>query len=179
MAEQVGHQTPYQFQHLLGRAWWNADAVTQEVGQYLIEALGREDGILAIDETGFIKQGEHSVGVQVQHCSVTGRLENCQVGVFLAYVSPHGHSLIDRRLYLPQFWCNDSDKRGKAGVPETVKFATKPQLAKQMLESAFAAGIRPPWVVADEVYGNDGKFWWLEQHHQQSYLLTVASSHCV
>lgn len=180
MAEQVGHQSPYQFQHLLGRARWDAEKVTQEVGQYLIEARGREDGILAIDETGFIKQGDHSVGVQVQHCSLTGRLENCQVGVFLAYVSPHGHSLIDRRLYLPQSWCNDPDKRGKGGVPETVKFATKPQLAKQMLESAFTAGIRPAWVVADEVYGNDGKFWWwLEQHHQQSYLLTVASSHSV
>lgn len=178
MAEQVGHQSPYQFQHLLGRAQWDADKVTQEVCQYLIEALGQDDGILAIDETGFIKQGNHSVGVQVQHCSLTGRLENCQVGVFLAYVSRHGHSLIDRRLYLPQSWCNDADKRGKAGVPETVKFATKPQLAKQILESAFATGIRPRWVVADEVYGNDGKFWWwLEQHYQQSYLLTVASSH--
>jgi SRSO17 transposase len=86
MAEQVGHQSPYQFQHLLGRARWDADAVTQEVGQYLTEALGRDDGILAIDETGFIKQGNHSVGVQVQHCSLTGRLENCQVGVFLASV---------------------------------------------------------------------------------------------
>lgn len=180
MAEQVGHQTPYQFQHLLGRARWDAEEVSQEVRQYVIEALGREDGILAVDETGFIKQGNHSVGVQVQHCSLTGRLENCQVGVFLAYVSPQGHSLIDRRLYLPQSWCNEADKRAKAGVPETIKFATKPQLAKQMLESAFAAGIRPKWVVADEVYGNDGKFWWwLEQHYQQPYLLTVASSHCV
>ncbi len=151
MAEQVGHQSPYQFQHLLGRARWDADQVTQAVGQYLIEAVGREDGILAIDETGFIKQGDHSVGVQVQHCSLTGRLENCQVGVFLAYVSLQGESLIDRRLYLPQSWCNDPDKRAKAGVPETIEFATKPQLAKQMLESAFQAGIRPMWVVADEV----------------------------
>ena len=180
MAEQVGHQSPYQFQHLLGRAQWDAEEVTQEVRQYVTEALGREDGLLAIDETGFIKQGSHSVGVQVQHCSLTGRLENCQVGVFLAYVSPHGQSLIDRRLYLPQSWCNDPDKRAKAGVPETIKFATKPQLAKQMLESAFQAGIRPAWVVADEVYGNDGKFWWwLEQHYQQPYLLTVANSHSV
>ncbi len=81
-------------------------------------------------QTGFIKQGSHSVGVQVQHCSLTGRLENCQVGVFLAYVNLHGHSLIDRRLYLPQSWCNDSDQRVKAGVPKTVEFATKPQLAQ-------------------------------------------------
>lgn len=180
MAEQVGHETPYQFQHLLGRAQWDADEVTSEVRQYVTEALGQEDGILAVDETGFIKQGIHSVGVQVQHCSLTGRLENCQVGVFLASVSPQGHSLIDRRLYLPQSWCHDTDKRAKAGVPKNVEFATKPQLAKQMLKSAFAAGIRPTWVVADEVYGNDGKFWgWLEQDYQQPYLLTVASSHSV
>lgn len=180
MAERVGHKAPYQFQHLLGRAQWDADKVTQEVQQYIAQTLGQEDGILAVDETGFIKQGSHSVGVQVQHCSLTGRLENCQVGVFLAYVSPCGHSLIDRRLYLPQSWCNDPDKRAKAGVPDTVEFATKPQLAKQMLKRAFEAGVRPKWVVADEVYGNDGKFWWwLEQQYQQPYLLTVANSHCV
>ncbi len=180
MAERVGHKAPYQFQHLLGRAQWDADEVTQEVQQYITQALGQADGILAVDETGFIKQGSHSVGVQLQHCSLTGRLENCQVGVFLAYVSPQGHSLIDRRLYLPQSWCNDRDKRAKAGVPDTVEFATKPQLAKQMLKRAFETGVRPKWVVADEVYGNDGKFWWwLEQQYQQPYLLTVANSHCV
>jgi SRSO17 transposase len=180
MAEQVGHKAPYQFQHLLGRAQWEADEVTQEIQQYVIESLGQEDGILAVDETGFIKQGSHSVGVQVQHCSLTGRLENCQVGVFLAYVSRYGHSLIDRRLYLPQSWCNDSDQRAKAGVPKTVGFATKPQLAQQMLKGAFEAGVRPKWVVADEVYGKDGKFWWwLEEQYQQPYLLTVASTHSV
>lgn len=180
MAEQIGHKAPYQFQHLLGRAQWEADEVTQEIQQYLVESLGQADGILAVDETGFIKQGSHSVGVQVQHCSLTGRLENCQVGVFLAYVNPHGHSLIDRRLYLPQSWCNDPDKRAKVGVPETTEFATKPQLAKQMLKGAFEAGVRPKWVVADEVYGKDGKFWWwLEKQYQQPYLLTVASTHSV
>lgn len=180
MAEQVGHKTPYQFQHLLGRAHWDADEVTQEIQHYVIESLGQADDILAVDETGFIKQGSHSVGVQVQHCSLTGRLENCQVGVFLAYVNPQGHSLIDRRLYLPQSWCDDPDQRAKAGVPETVEFATKPQLAKQMLKGAFEAGLRPKWVVADEVYGKDGKFWWwLEEQYQQPYLLTVANTHSV
>jgi SRSO17 transposase len=180
MAEQVGHQTPYRFQHLLGRAQWQADALAHEVRQYLIEALGQANGILAVDETGFIKQGDQSVGVQVQHCSLTGRLENCQVGVFLAYVNPQGHSLIDRRLYLPQSWATDLEKRSKAGVPKPIQFATKPQLAKQMLQSAFEDGIRPEWVVADEVYGNDGKFWWwLEQQYHQPYLVTVASSHSV
>lgn len=180
MAEQVGHKAPYRFQHLLGRARWDAAAMTAEVRDYVLEHLGKEGTILAVDETGFIKQGEHSVGVQVQHCSLTGRLENCQVGVFLAYVSPHGHTLIDHRLYLPQSWANDADRRAKVGVPESVRFATKPQLAKQMLQSAFDSGLRPDWVVADEVYGNDGKlWWWLEQEHQQPYLLTVGSQHSV
>jgi SRSO17 transposase len=99
MAEQVGHKAPYRFQHLLGRARWDALAMTAEGRDYALEHLGKEGMILAVDETGFIKQGEHSVGVQVQHCSLTGRLENCQVGVFLAYITPHGHTLIDRRLY--------------------------------------------------------------------------------
>lgn len=188
MAEQVGHNNPYRFQHLLGRAQWDADALTTEVCQYVVEHLDADETILAIDETGFIKQGEHSVGVQVQYCGLTGRLENCQVGVFLAYVSLHGHTLIDRRLYLPQSWARNQDKRKKTGVPETIKFATKPQLAKQMLQSAFASGLRPSWVVAVglcpaagvEVYGSDGKFWWwLEQQYQQPYLLTVGSQQSV
>jgi len=180
MAEQVGHNNPYRFQHLLGRAQWDADALTSEVCQYVVEHLETDGAILAIDETGFIKQGEHSVGVQVQYCGLTGRLENCQVGVFLAYVSEHGHTLIDRRLYLPQSWATDQGKRKKTGVPETITFATKPRLAREMLQSAFASGVRPAWVVADEVYGSDGKFWWwLEQEHQQPYLLTVGSQHSV
>jgi SRSO17 transposase len=180
MAEQVGHANPYRLQHLLGRAQWNADALKTEVRSYAVEHLGTQEVILAVDETGFIKQGEHSVGVQVQYCGLTGRLENCQVGVFLAYVSPHGHTLIDRRLYLPQSWAEEPDKRAKAGVPEAVKFATKPQLARQMLQSTFESGLRPAWVVADEVYGSDGKFWWwLEQEHHQPYLLTVGVQHSV
>ena len=174
MAEQAGHNNPYRFQHLLGRAQWDADALMSEVRQYVLEQLNADETILAVDETGFIKQGEHSVGVQVQYCGLTGRLENCQVGVFLAYISRHGHTLIDRCLYLPQSWAGHQDKRVKVGVPAAIRFATKPQLAKQMLQSAFASGLRPAWVVADEVYGSDGKFWWwLEQEHQQPYLLTV------
>lgn len=120
------------------------------------------------------------MGVQVQYCGLTGRLENCQVEVFLAYLSEHGHTLIERRLYLPQSWATDQTKRNKTGVPETITFATKPRLARAMLHSAFASGVRPAWVVADEVYGSDGKFWWwLEQEYQQPYLLTVGSQHSV
>lgn len=174
VAEQVGDANPYRVQHLLGRAHWDADAVTDEIRQYAIEHLNDPFDIMAIDETGFLKQGEQSVGVQVQYYGTTGHLENCQVGVFLAYITQKGHTLIDRRLYLPKSWTEDSQKSRKAGVPETVKFATKPQLAQQMLQSTWDAGIRARWFVADEVYGNDGSFWWwLEKTGKQPYVLTV------
>ncbi|WP_051033270.1 IS701 family transposase [Chroococcidiopsis thermalis] len=156
MAEQVGYVNPYRFQHLLGRAQWSADAVCAEVRQYAMEHLKSETDILAIDETGFLKQGEQSVGVQVQYYGTTGHLENCQVGVFMSYISDKGHTLIDRRLYLPRSWSEDQNKRKKGAIPEAIKFATSPQLAQQMLESAFKDGIRPTWFVALEVYGNDG-----------------------
>ncbi len=144
------------------------------LGQYAVEYLKSETDILAIDETGFLKQGEQSVGVQVQYYGTTGDLENCQVGVFMSYISDKGHTLIDRRLYLPRSWAEEQNKRKKAAIPEALKFATKPQLAQQMLESAIIAGIRPAWFVADEVYGNDGSFWWwLEKTAKLPYVLTV------
>jgi len=174
MAEQVGYSNPYRLQHLLGRAQWDADAVCAFVRQYAVEHLKSETDILAIDETGFLKQGEQSVGVQVQYYGTTGHLENCQVGVFMSYISEKGHTLIDRRLYLPRSWAEDQSKRKKTAIPESIKFATKPQLAQQMLESAIIDGIRPTWFVADEVYGNDGSFWWwLEKSAKQPYVLTV------
>lgn len=180
IAEQVGDMTPYRVQHLLGRAQWNEEQLAQEVRQYGVENLNQPEDIFAIDETGFLKQGNHSVGVQVQYYGTTGHLENCQVGVFLAYITSKGHTLIDRRLYLPKSWADDSQKRDKVGVPETVKFATKAQLAQQMLQSAWDAGVRSAWVVADEVYGNDTSFGrWLEQSGQQSYVLTVNKKHSV
>lgn len=180
MAEQAGHANPYRLQHLLGRACWDADALCQTVRAYVHEHLQDPGGILAVDETAFLKQGEHSVGVQVQYCGTTGHMENCQVGVFLSYISARGHSLVDRRLYLPDSWSKDQTRRHKAGVPEAVEFATKPHLARAMLENAFNSGIRPAWVVADEVYGSDGKFWWwLETEHQQAYVLSVSVKHSV
>lgn len=180
VAEYVGQNNPYSVQHLLGRARWDAEAICTEVRNYVCEHLGSNEAILAVDETSFIKQGQHSVGVQVQYCGTTGHKENCQVGVFLTYISEYGHTLIDRRLYLPQSWAEDALRRKKVSVPEAVEFATKPQLARQMLQLAFESGIRPAWVVADEVYGNDAKFrWWLEQEHEQAYLLHVSVSHSV
>ena len=164
IAEQVGNENPYRVQHLLGRAQWDADKLAQEIRQYAIAGLSEPNDIFALDETGFLKQGSQSVGVQVQYYGTTGHLENCQVGVFLSYNTGKGHTLIDRRLYLPKSWVEDSDKRSKAGVPKTTTFATKAQLAQQMLQSAWDAGFRSAWVVADEVYGNDTRFGrWLEQ----------------
>lgn len=127
-----------------------------EIRQYALEHLKSQTDILAIDETGFLKQKDQSVGVQVQYYGTTGHLENCQVGVFMSYISDLGHTLIDRRLYLPRSWSEDQSKCKKVAIPEAIKFATKPQLAQQMLQSAFKSGIRPAWFVADEVYGTDG-----------------------
>ena len=180
VAEQVGDANPYRVQHLLGRAQWDEEQLCQEVRQYGIAGLREAEDIFALDETGFLKQGSQSVGVQVQYYGTTGHLENCQVGVFLAYGTTRGHSLIDRRLYLPKSWADDAQKRGKVGVPETVRFATKAQLAQQMLQSAWDAGLRSAWFVADEVYGNDTRFGrWLEQTGQQPYVLTVNKKHSV
>jgi len=180
IAEQVGNENPYRVQHLLGRAQWDAEKLAQEIRQYAVAGLSEPNDIFALDETGFLKQGSQSVGVQVQYYGTTGHLENCQIGVFLSYITGKGHTLIDRRLYLPKSWVEDSDKRCKAGVPKTTTFATKAQLAQQMLQSAWDAGLRSAWVVADEVYGNDTRFGrWLEQTGQQPYVLTVNKKHSV
>lgn len=174
MAEQVGYTSPYRLQHLLGRAIWDEEQVCASVRDYLVEHLDDGAGILAVDETSFIKRGEESVGVGKQYCGLTGQIENCQVGVFLAYISSKGQSLLDRRLYLPKSWTTVSKRRKKAHIPRKVRFATKTGLAKGMLHSAFQAGIHPAWFVADEVYSRDASFWrWLEQTVRQPYVLTV------
>ena len=175
MAEEAGHLNPYRFQHLLGRSQWDSNALLKEVRRYVVEHLNDDTAIFAIDETAFLKKGTQSVGVQRQYCGLTKQIENCQVGVFLAYISSKGHSLIDRRLYLPKSWSDDRSRCKKAKVPEELKFATKIELAKQMLQSAFEAEIRPAWFVADEVYSSNGSFWyWLEQEARQPYVLTVS-----
>jgi SRSO17 transposase len=132
---------------------------------------------LVIDETGFLKKGTKSAGVQRQYSGTAGRRENCQIGVFLSYASPRGRALVDRELYLPKEWANDDARRREAGIPAAVAFATKPQLARQMLERAFTAGMPAGWVTGDEVYGNDGDLRrWLEGK-DQPYVLAVSCSH--
>jgi len=155
MAQQVGHANPYRLQHLLGRAIWDEEQMCAEVRDYVVEHLDDGAGILVVDETSFLKRGEESVGVGKQYCGLTGQIENCQVGVFLAYISSKGQSLIDRRLYLPKSWTKVRQRRKKAHIPSKVRFATKTGLAKGMLHSAINAGIRPAWFVADEVYSRD------------------------
>lgn len=156
LAEAVGERTPHGMQELLNRAVWDADGVRDDLRAYVVAHLGAPEAVLVIDETGFLKKGTHSVGVQRQYSGTAGRIENCQIGVFLAYASPHGHAFLDRDLYLPQSWVADAARREAAGVPPGVGFATKPQLARAMLDRAVAAAVPAGWVTGDEVYGNDG-----------------------
>jgi SRSO17 transposase len=122
-----------------------------------LEHLSDPRAVLVIDETGFLKQGSKSVGVKRQYSGTAGRIENCQIGVFLAYAAPEGHVLLDRALYLPREWADDAERRREAGVPEEVTFATKPELARGMLERALAAGVPAAWVTGDSIYGGDGR----------------------
>lgn len=156
LAEHAGDATPDGVQRLLGPAKWDADAVRDEVVRYARRHLlaQGEGGVLIVDETGFLKKGIKSVGVQRQYSGTAGRIENCQVGVFLALDGSRGRCLIDREFYLPQVWCDDAERRRGAHAPEEVAFATKPQLAMRMIERALDAGLKPDWVLGDEVYSD-------------------------
>jgi SRSO17 transposase len=179
LAEVSGTATPYGFQHLLGRASWSADAVRDELRTYIAQHLGDAHAVLVIDETGFLKKGQHSVGVARQYSGTAGRVENCQIGVFLAYASRHGHALLDRELYLPEAWLDDPARCRRAGIPEDQRFATKPALAKQMLQRPLAVGIPAQWVAGDSVYGDDRRLrMWLEAQ-PQAYVLAVSGKEYV
>jgi SRSO17 transposase len=154
-AEAAGDRTPDGMQDLLSRMRWDADAVRDDLRAYVVEHLGDPDGVLVLDETGFVKKGEKSAGVQRQYSGTAGRVENCQVGVFLGYAGRHGRALIDRALYLPEGWAGDADRRAGAGVPAELTFATKPKLGLRMLERALGAGVPCSWVTGDSVYGAD------------------------
>jgi SRSO17 transposase len=178
MAEAIGEVTPRGVQHLLNDARWDPDAVRDDLREYVVEHLGedKESGVLIVDESGFLKKGEKSVGVARQYTGTAGKKENCQVGVFLCYASEEGAAFIDRALYLPREWTDDPQRLSEAGVPEGVSFATKGQLAKAMLQRAFEADVPARWVVADTVYGmTRGLRGWLEKRGH-SYVLAVTSS---
>ncbi len=179
LAEVSGEATPYGFQYLLGRADWEADAVRDELRRYLIQHLRDPAAVLVIDETGFLKKGRQSAGVARQYSGTAGRIENCQIGVFLAYAGPLGHALLDRELYLPREWTEDAARCRQAGIPEDRRFATKPQLARHMLARAFAAGVPATWVTGDSVYGDDRRLrMWLEAC-PQAYVLAVSGEEYV
>jgi len=176
MAEQAGLDRPYRMQSLLGRSSWSADGLRDVVRDYALEALGDPDGVLVVDETGFLKKGEHSVGVARQYSGAAGRIENSQVGVFVAYASRFGHTLIDRRLYLPESWTSDAERRRQAHVPEDVAFATKIAMARDLIAAALDAGAPCRWVLADALYGGDYRLRHMLEERRQPYVLAVRSN---
>jgi SRSO17 transposase len=179
LAEHLGESGPHGVQRLLNAARWDADAVRDDLRAYVTEHLGDPAGVLIVDETGFLKKGTKSVGVQRQYSGTAGRIENCQVGVFLAYAGSAGRAFLDRELYLPKEWAADDARRREAGVPAAVAFATKPGLARRMLKRAFAAGVSAAWVAGDEVYGDASHLRrWLEARNA-AYVLAVSCSHMV
>ncbi|WP_344925275.1 IS701 family transposase [Saccharopolyspora gregorii] len=153
LAEQAGEMSPDGMQRLLRWADWDIDGVRDDVRDYVVEHLGEPDGVLIVDDTGFLKKGVRSAGVQRQYSGTAGRIENCQIGTFLAYASPRGHALIDRALYLPEPWCADRERCRRAGIPDGTEFETKPRQAMAMLTRAFEADVPFAWVTADEAYG--------------------------
>nr|WP_200216355.1 IS701 family transposase [Micromonospora veneta] len=179
LAEQAGHARPDAMQRLLYRAVWDADAVRDDVRAVIVDRFGDPDAVLVVDETGDLKKGVHTVGVQRQYTGTAGRIENAQVGVFCGYARRHGHTLIDRRVYLPMSWTDDRDRCQGAGVPDEVAFATKAELAADMITAALDAGVPAAWAAADEAYGNSSVFRAHLRQHQLGYVLAVSRSHLV
>jgi SRSO17 transposase len=175
LAEKVGDATPYGVQHLLGRADWDADRVRDDLIAYVHGHLADPRGVLVVDETGFVKKGTKSAGVQRQYAGAAGRVENCQIGVFLAFTGSKGHALLDRELYLPKEWAGDAARRQAARVPPGVAFATKPQLAERMLQRVWRAGVKAAWVTGDTVYGSDAHLRRTLESNRQPYVLAVKS----
>ena len=174
LAEFIGDTTPDGVQHLLERAHWDADLARDILRDYVTEHLGDAEAVLIVDETGFIKKGRHSAGVKRQYSGTAGRIENSQVGVFLHYAGCGGAAFIDRQLYLPREWIEDRARCQAAGIPSSVEFQTKPQLAQRMIERALDAGVPCGWVTGDAVYGGDRRLRaWLESR-EQSFVLAVA-----
>jgi SRSO17 transposase len=178
MAEELGEDGPRGVQRLFGEADWDEEGVRDDLQAYVIEHLGEAGGILVMDETGFLKKGKKSAGVARQYSGTAGRRENSQVGVFLLYASTKGYAFIDRALYLPEEWTADRVRCREAGIPEEVSFATKGELAQQMLLRALVAGVPVDWVVGDTVYGYDELRLFLEEH-QKNYVLAVPETHAI
>jgi SRSO17 transposase len=176
LAEHAQEMTPDGMQRLLTTARWDPDALRDDVRGYVMERLGDPGGLLVVDETGCLKKGARSAGVQRQYSGTAGRIENCQVGVFLAYASGKGRALVDRELYLSKEWATDPARRAEAHVPAQVGFATKPQLAQAMLERAVDGQVPAGWVTADEVYGGDARLRAFLEQRDLAYVLAVKAT---
>lgn len=179
LAEAAGDDGPDRMQRLLNQARWDARGVRDDLRAYVVENLGHPDAVLIVDETGFLKKGTKSAGVQRQYSGTAGRTENCQLGVFLAYASPLGRTLIDAELYLPKSWTDDRPRCRAAGIGDEVAFATKPVLARQMLARALDAGLPVSWATADEAYGMDSKFRRFLEQRRVNYVVAVPKSQAV
>src|SRR5215469_16432156 len=179
LAEAAGDGTPDRMQRLLNNARWDARRVREDLRGYVIEQLGDAAGVLIADDTGFVKKGTKSAGVQRQYSGTAGRVENCQVGVFVAYAAPAGRALIDAELYLPRSWTGDRARCAEAGVPAGAVFATKPELARAMLGRALDAGVPARWATADEAYGQDHKFRGFLERRRLGYVVAVPCSQSV
>jgi SRSO17 transposase len=177
LAEQAGLARPYRMQSLLGRSTWQADRLRDLVREEVLGTLGDAGGVLVVDETGFLKKGTYSVGVARQYSGTAGRVENCQVGVFLGYASRFGQALIDRQLYLPEAWANDKERRRTAAVPQEVTFQTKPAIAANLIAAALDAGARCAFVLADALYGSDSRLRRMLEARGQPYVLATRSNH--
>ena len=178
LAELAGESTPDGMQRLLSTAHWDADAVRDDLVAYVLAHLADPRAILVLDETSFVKKGTKSVGVAPQYSGTVGKIANCQVGVFLAYATPHGPVLLDRALFLPKDWAQDRARRAEAGIPEEMAATSmpKPALGKQLLTRAFAAGVRAAWVTADTVYGGAYELRHLLEERRQPFVFAVPST---
>jgi len=178
LAEELGEHGPRGVQRLLAEADWDEEVVRDDLRTYVVEQLGEESAVLAVDETGFVKKGKKSAGVARQYSGTAGRRENSQIGVFLLYAASRGAAFLDRALYLPEEWTTDRVRCREAGIADDVQFATKGELAKQMLARAFAAGVPAQWIVGDTVYGYEELRLWLDEQ-QKNYVLAVPETHLV
>lgn len=179
MAEAVGEPNPYGMQRVISTSLWDPDQVRDDLRSYVVQHLGDPQAVLVVDETGFLKKGNKSAGVQRQYSGTAGKIENCQIGVFLVYAARKGTAFLDRELYLPREWDRDKARRQEAGIPGEVGFAKKSELAMRMLKRVIKAGVPCRWVTADEVYGNDRQLRrWLEEENHP-YVLAVSSNQYV
>jgi SRSO17 transposase len=174
LSESQGETTPYEIQQFLYRGRFSADKIRDILREYVSEELGEEDSVIVVDETGFLKKGDKSCGVKRQYSGTAGRIENCQVGVFLTYTSSKGHSPIDRRLYIPEEWMKDDERRKKAGVPKTLAFQTKPEIALEMIQEATTADVPYTWVTGDCVYGDYTEIRQYLEQKRKCYVMNVS-----